>query len=215
MIASRTWVRILAGFGVFLAVVATRVVVSSHDDLVAGRTSLAGDDVDAAIVHFRRAARGYTPANPYCADALTQLMTIADASEREGEIDRALMAYRAARSAILATRSFYTPHTAVLDAANARIASLMAAEPAPAIDAGKSKEQLEREHLALLQQDTQPKLFWSLVLLCGFVTWVGAAFALASKGFETDGRFNAPVAKRYVVMIALGFAAFVIGLLNA
>jgi hypothetical protein len=198
-----------------LTVVSVRVVLSAREELAVAEKLLTQQDRDAAIVHFRRAARWYAPLSPYHARALARLGELAASAERAGDREGALAAYRAVRGSILATRSLYVPQRALLEAANQHIASLMADEPAPGVDAGKSREQLRREHLALLTPIPGPDVFWSCVLLLGFACWVSAAFALSFRAIDPEDRWVPRELLRCGSFVVVGFALFVLGLVLA
>jgi hypothetical protein len=195
-------------FGAF----AFRVVTSAAAELREGDAQRARGELESAVVHYRRAARWYAPGSPYHVAALARLGAIGATAERGGDVELALSAYRAIRAAIMSTRSFYLPEPERLRAANARIASLMAGQPPPPMDAGKSREQLRREHLALLEADPGPKLFWTLLLLFGFLAWVGGAFAFTLRAIDADDRFIPREALRWGALIAIGFSLFVLGM---
>lgn len=195
-----------------LAVVAARVVWSARSELAQAAQALAANDEDAGIVHLRRAARWYAPGSPYHVRALEQLARIGASAEKRGDVDHALSAYRSLRGAIMAARSLYVPEPARLDAANRRIAALMASLPPPGVDQGKSRAQLEREHLALLRAVPGPNTFWSCVLLLGFACWVGSAFAFSARAIDDEDRWVAREARRWGSLIALGFGLFVLGM---
>lgn len=202
----------LGVIGVILLVAVVRVVMSSRAELSHGDAALARSDLEAARVHYRRSARWYAPGNPYSTDALDRLASMAREAEQRQDPDTALSCWRAIRAAILSTRSSYVPHAQRLDRANQRIAALMAAQPPPPIDAGRPPEELEAEHLALLQSADYPSVLWTLVLLLGFLAWIIGAFLFATRAIDTEDRFVRPQALRYGAMIALGFAAFAAGL---
>ena len=202
----------LGVIGVILLVVVVRVVVSSHAELGHGDEALARSDRDAARVHYRRAARWYAPGNPFSTDALDRLAGMAREAEERGDAETALSCWRAVRGAILSTRSSYVPHAQRLDRANVRIAALMAAQPPPPMDTGRSTDELEAEHLGMLRELAHPSLPWTLVLLFGFLVWIVGAFLFAARAIDTEDRFVRPQALRYGAMIVLGFAAFAVGL---
>jgi len=212
---TRVLLRAAVACAVIFAVVAIRVVTSSQAELTIAERHEQEGDVEAALVHYRRAARWYAPLSPYHVQALSALGRIAAQAEQDGDVELALSAYRAVRSAILSTRSLYVPEPSRLAAADKRIASLMAGLPPPQMDAGKSREQLEREHLALLQHDPDPKLGWTLVLLVGFATWVSGAFAFSIRAIDDDDRFVRLEATRWGATIVVGFALFVLGMAMA
>jgi hypothetical protein len=195
-----------------IAVLVLRVVTSAAAELHSGDKYREAGEVDAAVVHYRRAARWYAPGSPYHGQALAGLGALGNAAERAGDVDRALDAYRAIRGAIMATRSFQVSDRPRLLAADERIASLMAALPRPPGDAGKSYAALRREHLALLSADPGPKLFWTLVLLFGFVLWVSALFGFSTRAIDDADRFIPRAARRWGALIVVGFGLFVLGM---
>lgn len=210
--ALRKALRALGVLGLLLAMVAIRVVTSSASELEEGDRFSGAGDLDAAIVHYRRAARWYAPGSPYVASALDRMREIALASEQEGDQARSLAAWRGIRSAIMSTRSFYVPHRERLGVANAHIAELMAAQEPPPIDSAKPREQIRVEHLELLEAMPGPSVGWTLVLLLGFAAWVGGAFAFAARALDEEDRLVRPAALRYGALIVVGFAMFVVGM---
>lgn len=204
--------KVAAIAGVVLAVLAVRVVTSSHAELEEGDRMRAAGDLPAAVAHYRRAARWYAPGNPYSSDALARLGEIGRAAEEAEDAELALSAWRAVRAAVLSTRSFYTPHEDRLEAANARIADLMASLPPPPVDAGKSRDQLRREHLALLTSTTAPSVPWTVVLLIGFAGWVAGAFAFVTRAVDDEDRLIAGQALRWGTVVIVGLGLFVLGL---
>lgn len=209
---ARTAAKVAAVAGVILVVLAVRVVTSSKAELDEGDELRESGDRVAAVACYRRAARWYAPGNPYSADALARLARIGTEAEDEGDVQLALSAWRAIRAAIESTRSFYTPHTDRLAAANARIADLMASQTPPPIDAGKSREQLRREHLALLNASTRPNIGWTIVLLLGFAAWVGGAFAFVTRAVDDEDRLVPRLARRWGTVVVVGFGLFVLGM---
>lgn len=211
----RRGLRAVSVLACVLVVVSTRVVLSARAEWSKAEALLAAQDRDAAIVHFRRAARWYAPLSPYHVRALERLSVLAREAEQQGDHERALSAYRSVRGAILATRSFYVPEQRRLAAANQRIAALMAREPAPGIDAGKSIEQLQAEHLALLTPIPGPNVFWSVMLLSGFACWVTAAFVFSVRAIDDQDHWVGAEARRWGSLIALGMGLFVLGMVLA
>jgi len=197
---------------VLLAVIATRVVTSSRAELAQGHTLRGRGDVDGAIVHYRRAARWYAPGSPYHVEALDALGALGRAAAARGDVEQALSAYRGVRAAILGARSFYTPETARLAAANRRIADLMSQQPAPPVDAGKTRERIAAEHLALLEAPMRPNIFWTIVLLLGFAGWVAGAFLFVARAIDSDDRIVGKEARRWGTLVVVGFGLFVLGM---
>jgi hypothetical protein len=194
-------VRVVALFAILLAIVAVRVVWSSRGEWRAA-IAATGDD---EILHLGRAARLYAPGNPYSRRAVDKLAAIA----RE-DPTRALAAWRELRSAILATRSFYTPHRVLLDEANAHIADLMAdAEHA------HDRDKARAWHAARLQQDEAPSVPWTLVALAGLAAWIGSAVGLLLRGIGDDDRLRPRAALAWALGVGGGLALFFLGLARA
>jgi tetratricopeptide (TPR) repeat protein len=197
---------------VLLTAITARVLSSAVAELRRGDAFRARGELERALLHYRRAARCYAPGSPFQREALSDLAAIGSGAEQRQDRELALSAYRAIHAAIMSTRSFYVPEQARLRAADERIASLVAAQPAPPIDAGKSRAQLQREHLALLKADLDPKLAWTLVLLLGFALWVTSAFVFCARAISDDDRFVPREVVRWGSLIVLGLCMFVLGL---
>jgi len=202
----------LAIAGVLLAVVAARVVTSSRDELVTGKALRARGDLPGAIVHLRRAARWYAPGSPFHVEALDALSAIGHDAEVRGDTDQALEAERAIRAAIMGARSFYTPEPERLAAADARIADLMSSLPPPPVDAGKSRDRIRAEHLALLEAPSRPHVLWTLVLLFGFAGWLAGAFLFVARAIDAEDRIIGREARIWGTVVIAGFGLFVLGM---
>jgi hypothetical protein len=198
-------VQALALFMVLLGVVAVRVVWSSRGEWRAA-ASATGDD---ELAHLGRAARLYAPGSPYSRRALDKLAAIGRADPA-----RALAAWREVRSAILATRSFYTPHRALLDEANARIADLMA-DAELASGAEHARDKARAWHAARLAQDEAPSVAWTLVALLGLAGWIGSAVGLLLRGVGDDDRLRPHIALGWALGVGAGLALFFLGLARA
>ena len=190
-----------------LAIAATRVVWSSRTEYRAAMRA-SGDD---EIAHLGRAARLYAPGNPYSRRALDKLAGIGRSEPLDSV--RALAAWREARSAILATRSFYTPRRALLDEADAHIAALMADAEHPADAEARAKA--ERWHLLRLADHPAPALSWTLLALFGLLAWIGCAVGFFLRGIGPDDRLRNRAAVIWALGIAAGLTLFFIGLARA
>lgn len=198
--------------GVLILVLAVRVVSASSAELREGDRLRERGDVDSSIAHYRRSARWYAPGNPYSSEALDRLAAIGAEAEAQRDPDRALAAWRSARGAILASRSFYVPHRERLAQADEHIATLMAEQPAPPIDAGRTPEELRAVHLALLREVPRPALGWALLALLGLTTWILAAFAFVTRAIDEDDRLVGGAARVWGTVWIVGFGLFVLGL---
>lgn len=192
----------VALLAILLAIVAVRVVWSSRGEWRAAQAATGDDE----IMHLGRAARLYAPGNPYSRRAVDKLATIG-----RDDPARALPAWRELRSAILATRSFYTPHRALLDEANARIADLMADAEGPP----HARDRARAWHAARLAQDEAPSVAWTLVALVGLAAWIGCALGLCLHGVGDDDRLRSRIALAWAAGVACGLALFFLGLARA
>ncbi len=201
--------------GAIAVLITARVVVGSRAELQAGDAARRSGDDEGARWHYRRAARWHAPANPYCVEALGRLAEMAVAAEAAGDREAALANWRAVRAAVVASRSFYVPHRALLTQATERLARLLARTSVPPFDARKSEESLRAEHRALLAALPRPSPGWSWLVLLGFVVWVASLFLLAARAIDAHDRVLRDHALRWGGLAALGLLLFALGLSRA
>jgi len=201
----RTLGRGLGLFALALAIVSVRVVWSSRGEWKQAQSST-GDE---QVAHLGRAARLYAPGNPYSRRALDELARLGRSASGAAE---GLAAWREARSAILATRSFYTPRRELLDEANARIAALMAAAEDPA--RGSAAER-RAWHAARLAQDDAPSVGWSLIALLGLGAWIGSAVGFFLRAVDERDKLRPRAAVSWALGVGVGLVLFFLGLSRA
>lgn len=207
--------RLLRGSLVAFAIaslVAARLLVASADEQQLAELALSRGDRDAAIVHYRRAARLYVPLSPFVGRALDGLRAQALRAEQEGDIPRALAAWRAIHAATMGARSVYVPHVERLREADVHVAHLMASLPPPARDHAIGAAARERGLRRELARDRDPRLGWRLVALGGFLAWLAGLLALALRGIDAEDRWVPPAARRAGTLIVAGLSLFVLGL---
>jgi len=201
--------------GLCVAVVALRVVVSGRAEFRTGTAALAADDAPEAIAHLRRAARWYAPGSPYPRRALDLLEQMAARAEAAGDVRGARFAWEAERSALLSTRSLFTPFAERLEPANHHIAALLAREEGARADPGRSEAQRAAWHYALLARDDAPLVGWTVLALAGFVGWAFGALGFIYRGVGADDRLRPRAALWSAAVVIAGYAAFLIGLARA
>ncbi|MCS6913379.1 MAG: hypothetical protein RMK29_02530 [Myxococcales bacterium] len=193
-----------------------RVLVTSSRQLRAGQEALQAGRAEEAIRTLGRAARMYTPGAGPSVRALDLLRQVAEQAEGRGDRALALLAWREVRSAILATRSFYVPHPALLQQANARIAHLLA-------DREEEDPELRREprsarlawHEQALARDEMPRTGFVLLALLGTALFIGGGFGLALRTLDPTGRFAPQPALRHGLLALIGFLLMALGLWRA
>lgn len=202
---------------VLLGSAAVRTVWQGRQELRSGDRAAAKGHEFAAIVHYRRAAQWYAPGAGWVEQSLQQLRRLGTAAERRGDLEQALMAWRAIRAAILSTRSAITPHPELLRQADAHIASLMARHQVPPMDRGKSLTALRQEHLQLLQNAAadRPQPLWTACALLGFALWLGGAWWLLQRAYDAAGAWQTRRAWPSAACIFIGLVLFVVGLAQA
>jgi len=74
-----------------------------------GEEAFRRGDFTAAVAGYESAIHMYVPFNPVIDHAARQLWSIAELNERQGDVSRALIAYRALRSSFYAAKWLTTP----------------------------------------------------------------------------------------------------------
>jgi len=82
-------------------------------------------DFPAAVAGYESAIHMYIPFHPIIEQSARQLWSLGEINERQGDITRALIAYRALRSSFYADRWLVTPGLDWIARCDARIAALV------------------------------------------------------------------------------------------
>jgi hypothetical protein len=96
-----------------------------QDQFALGEAAYRRGDFTAAVAGYESAIHMYIPFNPTVEKAARQLWDIAETSERRGDVNRALIAYRALRSSFYADRWLVTPGTEWIARCDTKIAALV------------------------------------------------------------------------------------------
>ncbi|AKT36099.1 hypothetical protein [Chondromyces crocatus] len=200
--------------GSLLAAVTGWVVFSGEREIGESNEALLQGDAYAATVHARRAAGWYAPGAPHVRVAYMRLIALATTAEGLGNAEIALLAWRGVRTAALETRWLKTPHEDDLARANAAIARLSANLPRPPGTRAEPNAVVEREHLAVLSKDEAPRAGWVLVLVLGFVGWVGGAIWALRQGSRAGGLGWKGTAPGIALCVA-GIAAWLLAIWQA
>ncbi len=172
---SRVWLVRAASAGVVVLGVAApllmRVAWEGAAELREADAAAERGRVDLEIVHLGRAARWRAPLASHDEAALARLLAIAD---RDAGSQTALMAWREARAALLATRVWGPADAATLDAVNREIAGTMAAQERVFGTDLSGRGEAEAFHLRLLEQPPPATGSWGVM--------VGLAIVAAALG---------------------------------
>jgi hypothetical protein len=90
-----------------------------------GEEALLRGDFPGAVAGFESAIHMYIPFHPTIGKAAEQLWQIGENSERQGDVARALIAYRALRSSFYADHWLMTPGEAWIARCDKKIAALV------------------------------------------------------------------------------------------
>jgi hypothetical protein len=90
-----------------------------------GEDAMRRGDFAGAVAGYESAIHMYIPFHPTIEKAAQQLWAIAEANERQGDISRALIAYRALRSSFYAAKWLKTPGTDWIARCDRKIAALV------------------------------------------------------------------------------------------
>lgn len=194
---------------------AVAVAYRSHQEFARAEAAYQRSDYTEAMTHYERTIKWYLPYSGSVRRAVGRLWDIGMAAESRADTSLALAAYRALRGSLFAIQSLYVPYPEWIPKCEARIAALMP-DTMPANYKDRAPQaQHQARFLQMLQRNPAPQLGWSILLEMGFLAWVGATIGLIWNAETRDGRWVWRHGWRWSSGIALGYAAWVIGMLYA
>ncbi|HMI83203.1 MAG TPA: hypothetical protein VK550_03865 [Polyangiaceae bacterium] len=195
---------------IVLFAAATRLVTDGRAELAASDAAWAKGDAWGAAVHARGAARAYVPGAPHMGLGHQRLRQIAESSERKGDVEAALFAWRATLSADAATR----PFSAIGEARGAAEASV-ARLSATLLASARSSPNARRAPLAetSMAPDSDLRVGFGALLLGGAALFFAAGRRFAFRGRGSDGRIVPAERRRAAALAAAGLLACIAGLL--
>lgn len=96
-----------------------------HDQFGRGEDAFSRGDFTGAVAGYESAIHMYIPYDSTVEKSAQRLWKLAESSERLGDINRALIAYRALRSSFYAARWLATPGREWIDRCDVKIAALV------------------------------------------------------------------------------------------
>ncbi|MFH1130813.1 MAG: hypothetical protein V1754_05720 [Pseudomonadota bacterium] len=206
----RIGIFVIAGFFLVLASLTARMLLGARTQLMNAKLASSQGDVEAAILHLRRAMAFYLPGNPWVSTAHEHLLKIARQAEKKGQPELALNAWRQLRSAILSLRGITTPFSESLPEINGRIATLAVKESTAA---KFLKEPLGEKNLfSRLAEPPDPTPGWTVLGLFGFVIWVIGSFLLLLRGLHPDAKLIHFPFWACLAMVTCGLVLFCLGM---
>jgi uncharacterized membrane protein YgcG len=192
-----------------------KVRVEAGLSLAQAQALEAQQELELAIVCYRRTVRWYSPASGPVKTALARLWSLGQSQEKEGHIGLALLAYRSIRSALYGIRSVYQPHADKIPAASQRIAALMAGQEGAQTGTDRHQERVAHQ-LALLGVDHSPDVGWSLLAVLAFLAWCWSLYSLAIHAFDDkSGALIADAAVRRGAVVAVTLMTWMLALWQA
>ncbi len=193
--------RSIGTFGLLiLGAIVLRVLIGSMIEYHRGDAASVHHDLDQAMVHYERSLRWYLPGNPYARASLHSMAVVCQrkhgaAQEKgvEAAAQDAYNCYQRTRSAILSTRSLYTPFSKELGELEERMVRASKKLGYP--------EELMRADLAR-RHEAHP--WWSLLAVLAMAGWIGAA--AASLWFGLDPETGRVAWSRRLLFSGAGFA---------
>jgi len=209
------WLRGLLLFAGLVSLLSVRAERSGQRELVAAAEAERVDDLEAAIIGYRRAASWGLPFASAPAQALSGLHRIAAQARERKDGPTELLATRAAYSSLQARRWLAVSQDEI-DPLAQRLATLTTAYGTPlnspgVIGDGRSPAQRTNILSGQLRAKSQPRPLGVLLSVLGFVCWVTAMFVLPVRGLDIDHR-PTPAARGLGTAIVFGFGLFVLGL---
>ena len=194
-----------------VAMVACKVVIESRGEYREAARMEAEGLLEEAVVHYGRSIRWYAPVNPYVRRSVEALWRIADGMESGGDSEGALRSFRELRSALYSVRHVTNPCAETIGRAEERIASLAALQ----VDGGDGDREAYDRILGQLRERTGPDPKWSVVLIAGFLGWIGCAFGFIWRvlGGEVRGRLRRALV--WGVFFAGFFLMWIVGMMRA
>ena len=210
--ALRSALRIVGLLGAFVVILYAKVAYNASQDFAFGEEAYTHGEYKAAITHYERTIKWYTPLSTVVQRAVERLWQLGTEAEARGEFSLALEAYQTLRSSLYAVQSFYIPYQSWIPKSEARIAPLLAKTKAGEEPNEDKLAQDTARFTMQLQRHVGPHLGWSILLEIGFLGWVGATVGLIWYVVDEAGNFARRQGLLWGSLIAVFFTLWLIGM---
>lgn len=182
------------------AVLTARAVGEGEAEMTLSDQAFDRGDIREATRHARRAAVHYAPGAPHIRAAYARLEAVAHGAEASGDLENAMFAWRAIRSAALETRHVRAVVPDQLEQANQALARLQAlqSEPTSRREALRQKKIAERD----LGRTSSARAGWIALLAFGLGATLASLAWFTARGIQPDGSIH-PATARYCGLLAL------------
>ena len=210
--AWRNALRVCSLLIAFIALLYAKTAYHARQDFALAEEAYTWGDHKAAITHYERTIKWYTPFSTVVRRAVERLWQLGTEAEARGDVSLALEAYQTLRSSLYAVQSFYIPYHAWIPKSEARIAPLLAKSKAgPEPEADRLAQDTARFTMQL-QRHVGPHLGWSILVEIGFLGWVGATVGLIWQVVDEQGKFAPRRGALWGSLLALCSALWLIGM---
>jgi hypothetical protein len=208
----RRALRVLSALILFVALLYAKTAYHARQELALAEQAYAQADYKAAMTHYERTIKWYTPFSPAVRRAVARLWQLGTEAETRGEMSLALDAYQTLRGSLYAVQSFYIPYRDWIARSEERIAPLLATIKAGAAAPADTLASDTARFAMQLRRHVGPHLGWSILVEVGFLGWVGATLGLIWYVVDTQGRLAPRQGLWWGSLLALCFALWLIGL---
>jgi hypothetical protein len=173
-----------------LGVTETREWSAGADALEESDVALAQGDARGAIVHARTAAEAAVPFSPYPQAGYERLEEVARSAEQKGDLELAGFAWRAVRSAAVATRPAGAARGRVAEANDGILRLARSSLASSSLATRGTHESVIRDELSI---EETPSPFFSLLVTFGALAFA-AGFAALSRAVRSRSASRIPAA---------------------
>jgi hypothetical protein len=184
--ARRRWFWVLTSAVALVALLWVRMAVDSHAACDEAETAAAGQDTDGEISSLRHAIESWAPLGTCATEAADRLTRIADAAEASGNVETALFALRAQRTALLSIRHLWVPQGHRLEQLHPRIGRLMAVQVGGSPDVQQANAARYTQQLDAWRE-RGPRVPVAFAASLAFAGWLVTLVLGAQRGFHAEG----------------------------
>jgi hypothetical protein len=189
----------------FFVIAWARALYGARDNYNKGEAFLKEGQTIRAITYFDRSIHWYTPLNPYVQRSAEKLWEIGGEAEKGGDKRLAFIAYECIRNGFYGATHLVTPGKNWIRKVDSKIARL-------------SRGQTERGKASDLQAFTgespYPAPFWSVVVVIGFLGWIGSLIGLIIGPFRYGG-MRSGKGFTWLGVCVLCFILWILGMVKA
>lgn len=206
---------ITATTGIVLVIIWARAFYGSMNSFEQAEALLSKGEYVRAISYYDRSLHWYAPFNPFVDKSAEMLWKISEQAQKDGDIRLAMIAVKTLRRGFVAARSFYVPGKVWVERCDDRVQALLMLQQHGDGDA-PGKEMADSSVLES-PEAKGPDVLWSLVLLAGFLGWIGSAmaFIISGRGGPQQVKWPEFARLKWMVLCVLFWFVWIVGMMKA